>query len=124
MHIEKNISESVLGTLLDIEGKIKDTLKSRLDLQDMKIKKSLHPIKIGDKCILPPASYTMSKAKGFNFVSSSKKLSFLMLTLLTSVVVSKKLKFLGLKVMTIMFFSSVSYHLSLKKFYQKMHMTH
>nr|XP_004252707.1 uncharacterized protein LOC101244468 [Solanum lycopersicum] len=45
MHIEKNISESVLGTLLDIEGKTKDTLKSRLDLQEMKIKKSLHPIK-------------------------------------------------------------------------------
>jgi len=76
MYIEKNISESVLGTLLDIEGKTKDTLKSRLDLQEMKIKKSLHPIKSGDKYILPPASYTMSKAERIQFCQLMKEVKF------------------------------------------------
>ncbi|XP_057444023.1 uncharacterized protein LOC130736195 [Lotus japonicus] len=45
MHVEKNICESVIGTLLDLEGKTKDTIKSRLDLQRMGLKKQLHPIK-------------------------------------------------------------------------------
>ena len=35
MHIEKNICEALLGTLLEIAGKAKDTEKARLDLQDM-----------------------------------------------------------------------------------------
>jgi len=76
MHIEKNISESVLGTLLDIEGKTKDTLKSRLDLQEMKIKHSLHAIKIGVKYVLPPASYTMSKAERIQFCQLIKEVKF------------------------------------------------
>jgi hypothetical protein len=37
MHIEKNISERVLGTLMNVEGKSKDTNIARLDLEDMKI---------------------------------------------------------------------------------------
>ena len=41
MHIEKNICDNVLGTLLNIEGKTKDTVKARLDLVDMKIKKRI-----------------------------------------------------------------------------------
>ncbi|XP_019267397.1 PREDICTED: uncharacterized protein LOC109244716 [Nicotiana attenuata] len=76
MHIEKNISESVIGTLLDIEGKTKDTLKSRLDLQEMKIKKPLHPIKSGNKYILPPASYTMSKTEKIQFCQLIKEVKF------------------------------------------------
>jgi hypothetical protein len=32
MHIEKNICEALLGTILSIPGKTKDTTKSRLDL--------------------------------------------------------------------------------------------
>jgi hypothetical protein len=35
MHIEKNICESILGTLMNIEGKTKDTVKARKDLQLM-----------------------------------------------------------------------------------------
>ncbi|OIT20316.1 hypothetical protein A4A49_57189, partial [Nicotiana attenuata] len=76
MHIEKNISESVIGTLLDIDGKTKDTLKSRLDIQEMRIKKPLHPIKSGDKYILPPASYTMSKTEKIKFCQLIKDVKF------------------------------------------------
>jgi len=33
MHIEKNICESILGTLLELEVKCKDGEKARLDMQ-------------------------------------------------------------------------------------------
>ena len=41
MHIEKNICDSIIGTLLNIEGKTKDTLKSRIDLTHLGIRKDL-----------------------------------------------------------------------------------
>ena len=39
---------SILGTLLNIQGKTKDTLKARQDLEDMNIRKELHLIKRSD----------------------------------------------------------------------------
>jgi len=42
MHIEKNICDSILATLLKLEGKTKDTVNARLDLQDMGIRHHLH----------------------------------------------------------------------------------
>ena len=45
MHIEKNICDSVLGTLLDILGKSKDHISSRYDLYEMGIRKELQPLK-------------------------------------------------------------------------------
>nr|XP_004492006.1 uncharacterized protein LOC101504571 [Cicer arietinum] len=35
MHVEKNVCDSVIGTLLNIQGKTKDDLNSRLDMVDM-----------------------------------------------------------------------------------------
>ncbi|XP_068467230.1 uncharacterized protein [Phaseolus vulgaris] len=46
MHIEKNICDSILGTLLDIQGKTKDHVNARYDLQNMGIRKDLHPREI------------------------------------------------------------------------------
>nr|XP_009799974.1 PREDICTED: uncharacterized protein LOC104245959 [Nicotiana sylvestris] len=43
MHIEKNICDSLLGTLLEIDGKSKDHEISRYDLQEMGIRKELQP---------------------------------------------------------------------------------
>ena len=45
MHIEKNICDSVLGTLLDILGKSKDHINSRYYLHKMGIHKELQPVK-------------------------------------------------------------------------------
>ncbi|XP_009770707.1 uncharacterized protein LOC142161614 isoform X1 [Nicotiana tabacum] len=45
MHVEKNICDSILGTLLEIDGKSKDHVNSRYDLQEMGIRKVLQPIK-------------------------------------------------------------------------------
>jgi hypothetical protein len=42
MHVEKNVCEALVGTLLDIAGKTKDTLKAWMDLEEMKLKKDLH----------------------------------------------------------------------------------
>ncbi|XP_016460803.1 uncharacterized protein LOC107784235 isoform X1 [Nicotiana tabacum] len=41
MHIEKNICDSLLGTLLEIDGKSKNHEKSRYDLQEIRIRKEL-----------------------------------------------------------------------------------
>ncbi|XP_073139031.1 uncharacterized protein [Henckelia pumila] len=61
MHIEKNVCESVIGTLLDIPGKTKDGVAARLDLMEMNVRSELAP-RIGDKkTFLPPACYTLSK---------------------------------------------------------------
>jgi hypothetical protein len=42
MHVEKNVCEAMIGTLLDILGKTKDTLKAWMDLEEMKLRKDLH----------------------------------------------------------------------------------
>ena len=62
MHIEKNIFDSLIRTLLAIDGKSKDGLKARQDLVDLNIRPSLHP-KVLDpkKTLLPPARFTLSK---------------------------------------------------------------
>jgi hypothetical protein len=75
MHIEKNICEAILGTLLGIPGKSKDTVNARLDLEDMGIRKSLHLKRNGNSYTIPPAPYTMDKKQRlvfFDFVRSVK----------------------------------------------------
>ncbi|XP_074322757.1 uncharacterized protein LOC141659727 [Apium graveolens] len=48
MHIEKNVCDKVLGTLLNIAGKTKDHIAARLDLQELGIRKVLHPVLSSD----------------------------------------------------------------------------
>uniref|UniRef100_A0A0A9AGD9 Uncharacterized protein n=1 Tax=Arundo donax TaxID=35708 RepID=A0A0A9AGD9_ARUDO len=68
MHIEKNVYENIYGTLLGLEGKSKDNLHARQDLQEMNIRPELHPQKkTSNKFYLPPASYTMSKKEKQQF---------------------------------------------------------
>ncbi|KAK2652615.1 hypothetical protein Ddye_012471 [Dipteronia dyeriana] len=63
MHIEKNVRDSVLGTLMNIDGKTKDTYKTRLDLKQMGIRPELHPICVNGQTKLPPACYSLSSTK-------------------------------------------------------------
>ncbi|XP_024028689.1 uncharacterized protein LOC112093778 [Morus notabilis] len=60
LHIEKNVCDSLLGTILDIDKKSKDTDKARIDLQHMGVLKELHLYKDGDRWMKPHASYTLS----------------------------------------------------------------
>jgi hypothetical protein len=54
MHIEKNICESLMVTILNIPGKTKDTIKARLDLKDLGIKRScyLERLEIYVRCLM------------------------------------------------------------------------
>jgi hypothetical protein len=61
MHIEKNICESILGTLMNIEGKTKDIIKARRDLQLMGIRKELHVQQNGKNYRMPLAKYTLTR---------------------------------------------------------------
>ena len=44
MHIEKNVCNSIVGTLLNIPGKTKDGEKARQDMLKMGIRKELAPV--------------------------------------------------------------------------------
>ena len=73
MHIEKNICDSIVGTLLSMEGKSKDNLNSRLDLQVMGIRDQLHPIQRGNKSIILVACYSLTSNEKMNSVNFLKK---------------------------------------------------
>jgi hypothetical protein len=62
MHVEKNVCDVLVGTLLDIRGKTKDTLKAQMYLEEMMLRKDLHQetLENGSKQ-LPTACYTLSK---------------------------------------------------------------
>ena len=61
--LRKNVCESIVGTLLDILGKIKDGEKARLDLMEMEIRPNLFPERRGNRTYLPPAKHTLSRAE-------------------------------------------------------------
>ena len=67
MHIEKNVCESIVGTLLDIPNKSKDGEKAWLDLKDLNIRLNLIPTKRGNGTYLPPAKYTLSRQEKRKF---------------------------------------------------------
>jgi len=78
MHIEKNICDSLLGTLLDIPGKSKDHVNSRYDLQEMGIRKELHPRKdnTNGKAHLAKSCFTMKPEEKRLFCTVLKNAKF------------------------------------------------
>ncbi|KAK7256311.1 hypothetical protein RIF29_29752 [Crotalaria pallida] len=67
MHIEKNLFDGLIGTLLNMVGKTKDGLNARLDLLKLGIRTELRPIKRGKRTYLPPACYTLSRKEKIKF---------------------------------------------------------
>ena len=67
MHVEKNVCDSVIRTLLNIQGKMKDGLNMRQDLAEMGIQVQLHPRSNGKKIYLPPACHTLSRKEKISF---------------------------------------------------------
>ena len=61
MHVEKNVCDSLIGTLLNIKGKTKDGVNARLDLIEMNTREELAPREVGKRTYLPAACYTLSK---------------------------------------------------------------
>ncbi|KAK2635187.1 hypothetical protein Ddye_029979 [Dipteronia dyeriana] len=70
MHIEKNVCESVYGTLLNIPGKTKDGVNSRLDLKAIGLRKELVLDMDKSHIYLPPACYTLSRAEKTMFCNT------------------------------------------------------
>lgn len=67
MHIEKNICDNITGTLLNIEGKTKDTLKSRIDLTHLGIRQDLQVQDEGKPWDIAPVVYVLDKVKRKEF---------------------------------------------------------
>lgn len=78
MHIEKNICDNILGTLLDIKGKTKDPVIAREDLRDWGIREELHmQVRARDnKPIKPAACYTLSIGERAGFYQFIKSIKF------------------------------------------------
>jgi hypothetical protein len=76
-HIEKNICENILGTLLEIQSKTKDTDNARLDLQDMDIRHDLHLQQDGNSVMKPDAPYILTKENKLKFCKCLKGVKFL-----------------------------------------------
>ena len=76
MHIEKNICENLIGTILNIPGKTKDTVKARLDLKDLGVKKELHLIEEGNSIRMPHARYTLTKEQKAKFMAFLEEVKF------------------------------------------------
>ncbi|KAL6319770.1 hypothetical protein AAG906_036828 [Vitis piasezkii] len=74
MHIEKNVCETIIGTLLNIQGNTKDGLNSRLDLMDMGLRFELAPRFEQKRTYLPPACYTLSRMEKKIFCQTLAKL--------------------------------------------------
>ncbi|KAI0501991.1 hypothetical protein KFK09_016936 [Dendrobium nobile] len=74
MHIEKNVCDNFIGTLLDLD-KSKDNLQARQDLVDIGIKAELHPQILEDgSYLLPPTCFTMSKKEKLMFCQVLKNM--------------------------------------------------
>jgi len=73
MHVEKNVCDSFIGTLLNIQGMTKDGVNANLDLVEMKIQEDLAPREVGRRTCLPLACYTMSKQEKKSFCLCLKR---------------------------------------------------
>ena len=73
MHIEKNVVDNIIGTLLNLDGKTNNNLKTRQDLKDMGIRSELHLEKVGnDKPCMPHACYHMNASENDGFLQVLK----------------------------------------------------
>ncbi|XP_048437106.1 uncharacterized protein LOC125475779 [Pyrus x bretschneideri] len=76
MHIEKNIFDILIETLLNTE-KSKDTLKARMDLKDMNIRESLQlELNENNKLDKPPAQYVFNPSERKDFLQWLQSIKF------------------------------------------------
>ncbi|KAJ8615538.1 hypothetical protein MRB53_034910 [Persea americana] len=100
MHIEKNICVALVGTILGIKGKNKDTEKARKDLKNMGIRPELHLVERGDGSSLKPhTAYTLEAKHRDGFYEFLKSIKYPdgYAVNLSSCVTSKNDKLAGLK---------------------------
>ncbi|KAK9076729.1 hypothetical protein SSX86_005063 [Deinandra increscens subsp. villosa] len=76
MHIEKNVCDNIVGTLLGQAGKSKDNMKARLDLKKWGIREELHPKNNprNNNMYLPKACYEMTRDEKDLFLRTLKSI--------------------------------------------------
>jgi len=67
MHVKKNMCDSLIGTLLNIQVKIKDGVNVHLNLVEMKIREDMAPREVGKCTYFPAACYTISRQEKISF---------------------------------------------------------
>ena len=76
MHIEKNVMDNILSTLLNVKDQTKDNYKARLDLAEMGIRSELHLQRKGDdKYIIPAACFHMNLSERDSFLQVLKDIA-------------------------------------------------
>ncbi|KAL5560845.1 hypothetical protein UlMin_037056 [Ulmus minor] len=76
MHIEKNVCDSLLGTLLADPHKSKDTDNARRDLAKLGIRHELHLFEDGNKLMKPAVDYTFFEANRRKFCRFIRSVKF------------------------------------------------
>ncbi|XP_027120615.1 uncharacterized protein [Coffea arabica] len=77
MHIVKNVCESLVGTLMNILSRTKDTWQARKDLKEMGLREELHLQPGGGASkVMPPACYTLSRLEKKNFYQFLSTINF------------------------------------------------
>ncbi|KAL5581895.1 hypothetical protein UlMin_014337 [Ulmus minor] len=76
MHIEKNVCDSLLETLMGDPHKSKDTHNARCDLLNLGIRSELHLYKDGNRLMKPAAEYTFSEANRRKFCRFVRSVKF------------------------------------------------
>jgi hypothetical protein len=76
MHIEKNICENILWTLLKVEGKSNDTTNARLDLHGMNIRHQYQDVQQGTSLKFSKARYVMKEKHRVVFCKFLKGVKF------------------------------------------------
>ena len=76
MHIEKNICDNIIDTILNISKKIKDGIEAHLDLQKMRIRSKLYLVHRGERFFMPPTCYSLFEEEKKNFYGWFKIIKF------------------------------------------------
>ena len=67
MHIEKDVCESIVNTLLNVPGKTKDGVASRRDMLLLGIREELAPKEKWNRTCLPTSSFTLMRKERQKF---------------------------------------------------------
>jgi len=99
MHMEKNVCDNIIGTLLNIKGKTKDVINACKDLVEMGVRLELQSQPHGKRTYLPPVCHTLSKSEKISFCKCLRRVKVPQGYSLNikSLVSMKDLKLMGLK---------------------------
>ncbi|XP_062078722.1 uncharacterized protein LOC133834305 isoform X2 [Humulus lupulus] len=76
MHVEKNVCDSLVGTIVGLENKTKDTVSARVDLEKMKMRPELQLRKLNGRIQKPAAKFTFTVEDRQKFCRFLKSVKF------------------------------------------------